>query len=84
MTLTIRTGKTGNPTATITRPGYYPTIFVSYGPLPFGKRELDVRLIQGVPLNGDWEAARAALEEKRQNDADYNAPVRPDMHPFTR
>ena len=64
MTLSLETIK-GCQTATIQHPGYFPTIFVSYGPLPNGKRELDVRLIQGVPLKGDWEAARAALSKEK-------------------
>ena len=60
VSLTLKT-LAGLPAVEIKRTGCQPTTFVSNGSLPFGAREAEVRLVQGVPFKGDWEAARAAL-----------------------
>jgi len=46
----------------ISHPGCYPSVFVSRGRLPGGKKELDIVLVKGVPFTGDYETARGALE----------------------
>ena len=62
MTITHR-HLAGSPAVDINQIGCNTATFVSIGRLPFGSRQVDVRLVTGVAFAGYWEAAKAALEE---------------------
>jgi hypothetical protein len=63
MTTVTKTTLVGHPAVVITQEGCYPATFVSYGRLPFGERQADVRLVHGVAFTGYWDMARSSLEE---------------------